>query len=202
MRYLCVSDRVGCGSPMPLSRLVLPRLLSPLLPRWEPVTPALPPEPPPRTRREILARYRHLRQISKEQHQAVLDVISPSIVLNWAKRLGLAQGRTLLLESELELLLAEDLAIYLSGPGRSHPLDRYARAARLAPGSDRAILLEAMRQARFSLWRVERWHETTGLILRDLLRGGEAGCSTRHWRRPHHRGWSSPRVSCSPKPLP
>jgi hypothetical protein len=64
------------------------------------------------TRREILARYRHLRQISKEQHQAVLDVIGLNVVLTWAKRLGLAQGRTLLLESELELLLAEDLAIY------------------------------------------------------------------------------------------
>jgi hypothetical protein len=25
------------------------------------------------TRREILTRYRHLRQISKEQHEAVLD---------------------------------------------------------------------------------------------------------------------------------
>ena len=126
------------------------------------------------TRREILARYRHLRQISKEQHQAVLDVIGLNVVLTWAKRLGLAQGRTRLLESELELLLAEDLAIYLSRPGRSHPLDRYARAARLAPGSDQAILLEAMRQAQFSLWRLERRHETTGLILRDLLRGGEA----------------------------
>ena len=39
-----------------------------------------------------------------------------------------------------------------------------------APGSDEAIVLAAMRQARFSLWRVERDHETTGLILRDLLR--------------------------------
>ena len=159
---------------MPLSRLVPPRLLAHLLPQRRPVTPASQPEPPPRTRREILARYRQLRQISKEQHQAVLDVVGLNIVLNWAKRLGLAQGRTLLLESELELVLAEDLAIYLSRPGRSHPLDRYARAARLAPGSDQAILLEAMRQAQFSLWRVERWHETTGLILRDLLRGGEA----------------------------
>jgi hypothetical protein len=158
---------------MPLSRLVLPRPLSPLLPWREPVTPASP-SAPPVARREILARYRHLRQISKEQHQAVLDVIAPNVMLNWAKRLGLARGRTLLLESELELLLAEDLAIYLSRPGRSHPLDRHARAARLAPGSDQAILLEAMRQAQFSLWRVERWHETTGLILRDLLRGGEA----------------------------
>jgi hypothetical protein len=67
----------------------------------------------------------------------------------------------------------QDLAIYLAKPGRSHPLDRYARAARLPPGSDEAIVLEAMRQARFSLWRIERRHETVGLVLRDLLRGEE-----------------------------
>ena len=123
------------------------------------------------TRTEILTRYRRLRRIGKELHQAVLDVIAPNVVLDWAKRLGLARGRTVLLESEQEMTLAEDLAIYLARPGRSHPLDRYARAARLPPGSDEAIVLEAMRQARFSLWRVERRHETMGLVLRDLLRG-------------------------------
>ena len=32
-------------------------------------------------------------------------------------------------------------------------------------------MLEAMHQARFSLWRIERRHEITGLVLRDLLRG-------------------------------
>ena len=123
------------------------------------------------TRTEILTRYRRLRQISKELHQAVLDVVAPKVVLDWAKRLGLARARTVLLESEQEMILAEDLAIYLTRPGRPHPLNRYARAARLPPGSDEAIVLEAMRRARFSLWRVERRHETVGLVLRDLLRG-------------------------------
>jgi hypothetical protein len=123
------------------------------------------------TRTEILTRYRRLRQISKELHQAVLDVIAPNVVLGWAKRLGLARGRTVLLESEQDMTLAEDLAIYQARPGRSHPLDRYARAARLAPGSDETIVLEAMRQAHFSLWRVERRHGIMGLVLRDLLRG-------------------------------
>ena len=122
------------------------------------------------TRSEILTRYRRLRQISKELHQAVLDVVAPKVVLDWAKRLGLARARTVLLESEQEMILAEDLAIYLTRPGRPHPLNRYARAARLPPGSDEAIVLEAMRQAQFSLWRIERRHETMGLVLRDLLR--------------------------------
>ena len=61
--------------------------------------PASPPGPPPMPRREILARYRRLRQISKEQHEAVLDIIAPNVVLDWARRLDLTQGRAMVLET-------------------------------------------------------------------------------------------------------
>jgi hypothetical protein len=47
------------------------------------------------------------------------------------------------------MTLAEDLATYLPRLGRSHPLDRYARATQFAPGSDEALMLGAMRHARF-----------------------------------------------------
>jgi hypothetical protein len=125
------------------------------------------------SRTEILARYRRLRQISKEQHEAVLDIIAPDVLLDWAKRLDLTEGKAVVLENDNEMTLPEDLAIYLPRLGHAHPLDRYARVARFAPGSDEAIVLAAMRRARFSLWRVERRHPTTGLILRDLLRDEE-----------------------------
>ena len=125
------------------------------------------------TRTEILTRYRRLRQISKEHHHAVLNIIAPDVLLDWAKRLGLTEGKKVLLESEHEMTLAEDLATYLPRPGRSHPVDRYARSTQFAPGSDEALVLDAMRHARFSVWRVERRHETAGLILWDVMRGGE-----------------------------
>jgi hypothetical protein len=124
-------------------------------------------------RSEILARYRRLRQISKKQHEAVLDIIAPDVLLDWARRVGLTEGKAVVLENDNEMTLPEDLAIYLPRLGRSHPLDRYARAARFTPGSDEAIVLAAMRRARFSLWRIERRHPTIGLILRDLPRGEE-----------------------------
>src|SRR5690349_9712166 len=155
------------SSPGPLRRLLAPAVAL-LRARQPPLNPALP-EPPLMTRSEILSRYRRLRQISKEQHEAVLDIIAPDVVLDWARRINLTQGKTVVSDSEYEIALAEDLAIYLPRLGRSHLLDRYARVARFAPGSDAAIVLEAMRHARFSLWRVERHHEPTGLILRDLL---------------------------------
>jgi len=45
--------------------------------------------------------------------------------------------------------------------------------ARFVPGSDEAIVLEVMRHARFSVWRIERWHDIAGVILRDVLRDEE-----------------------------
>ena len=92
------------------------------------------------TRTEVLTRYRRLRQVSKEHHQSVLDIIAPDVVLDWAKRLGLTQGKPVVLGSENEMTLAEDLATYLPRLGRSHPLDRYAaRASQFAPGSPSVV---------------------------------------------------------------
>jgi hypothetical protein len=73
------------------------------------------------TRSEILSRYRRLRQISKEQHEAVLDIIAPDVVLDWAKRIDLTQGKTVVSDSEYEIALAEDLAIYLTQAGPLTP---------------------------------------------------------------------------------
>jgi hypothetical protein len=156
------------SSPGPLRRLLAPAGAL-LRTRQPPLSPALP-GPPLMIRSEILSRYRRLRQISKQQHEAVLDIIAAEVLLDWARRLELTVGKTVVLENDTELTPPEDLAIYLPRLGRSHPLERYARLARFAPGSAEASVLAAMRQARFSLWRIKRRHPTTGLILRDLLR--------------------------------
>ena len=70
------------------------------------------------TRTEVLTRYRRLRQISKEHHQAVLYITSPAVVLDWDKLIGLTQGKSLILESEHELTLVEDIATYLHRLGQ------------------------------------------------------------------------------------
>src|SRR6516162_5394586 len=72
------------------------------------------------------------------------------------------------------MILAFDLALYTAKDGRSRPLDRYARAARLVSGSDEVRMLDAMRAARFSIWRIEQRHATAGLIVTDVLREAEA----------------------------
>ena len=121
-------------------------------------------------RTEVLTRYCHLREISKQHHSAVLDFLSKDTIMSQARRLGLAQGKTLVLDSMDDMNLAFDLAIYTAPQERSRAVDRYARAARLAPESDELLVLEAMRRARFSIIMVVRRHPVAGLIVKDLFR--------------------------------
>ena len=125
------------------------------------------------SRAEVLARYRHLREISKQHHSAALDFLSKDAIISQARRIGLAQGKTLVLDSMDDLNLAFDLAIHTAPKDRSRAIDRYSRAARLAPESDEALVLEAMRRARFSIICLVRRHAVAGLIVRDLFRRDE-----------------------------
>lgn len=120
------------------------------------------------TRREILRRYRHLRAIVTHHHSAALKFLTPAAIIERARRLGLAAGQALIADNEKEMTLLFDLVIYAAKEGRSRAIDRYAKAAQLPAGSDEALMLEAMRHAHFSLWRVERRHDITGLVLTDL----------------------------------
>src|SRR6185503_12652987 len=128
---------------------------------------------PASSRREVLARYRDLREVNKRHHAKVLDFLSQAAILQQARRLGLANGKTLILESMDELTLAFDLAIYTAPPGRSRAVDRYARSAQFAPGSEEALVLEAMCNARFAVMEVQLRHAAAGLIVTDLFRSVE-----------------------------
>ena len=128
-----------------------------------------------RDREEILTRYRGLREISTRLHSEALRFIPRSTLLEQARRLGLTAGKMLVADSMDELTLAFDLCLYTAAPdtaapGRSRGIDRYARSAGVAPGSDEDLMLKAMGQAIFSVFRVECPHETAGLLVRDLMR--------------------------------
>ena len=121
-------------------------------------------------REDILKRYRDMRAISQSHHHKALSLVSRDTILVQAKRLGLAQGNALVVDSDEEMTLVFDLVLYTARPGRSRPLDRLARSARLQPDSDEATLLEALRNTRFSIWAVARRHETVGLVITDTVR--------------------------------
>lgn len=125
------------------------------------------------SRAEILARYRRVRQISKRHHSAVLKFIASDVILPQARRLGLAQGKTLILDNMDDLNLVFDLLIHTAPVGRSRAIDRYSSSAQLAHETDEALVLEAMRHARFSIITCTQRHPVAGLVVQDLFRGIE-----------------------------
>lgn len=125
------------------------------------------------SRDDVLARYRQFRKASAGHSSAILASLTQSMVLQQARRLGLARGKTFILESMDELVLPFDLVIYTSPPGRSRAIDRYARSAQPAPGSEDAIVLDAMREARFAILKVLDRHPAAGLIVADVFRDTE-----------------------------
>jgi hypothetical protein len=124
-------------------------------------------------RDDILHRYRLLRAIGTHHHTAALNYVARPTLLERAKHLGLAVANTLVFDSDEEMTLIFDLAIHTAKPGRSRAIDRYARAVSLSTGSDEANTLAAMRQAQFSIWRVERRHDLAGIEVTDVLRDRE-----------------------------
>ena len=151
------------------------------------------------SRDEVLARYRHLRAISTRHHTEAVSFFSRPALLEQARHLGLAAGGMLAAESFDELTLAFDPAIHAARPGHTRAVDRYAGAARPRPGSDEALVLEAMRRARFSLRRVERRQGVAGLVVRDLLREDEVWLVDEALERSAPEGMVAAMRLCTPE---
>jgi hypothetical protein len=127
----------------------------------------------PLTRADILARYLHLREISKSLHEGVLKLVSGDALLNHARRLGLAQGKTLLLDDMDEMYYVYDLAVYTAPPDRSRAIERYAKSAKFGAQSDERLMLDAMLRSEFAILLIEQRHDAVGLIATDILRNSK-----------------------------
>jgi hypothetical protein len=128
---------------------------------------------PAPARADILSRYRHLRAISKHHSDSILGFVSSSAMLQQARRLGISDGRRLMLNSMSEFDVLADLLVYAAPAGRSRAIDRYARNQRPPAGSDGALMLDAMRAARFAVLIAGRRHSAAGIMFTDLFRNDE-----------------------------
>lgn len=121
-------------------------------------------------REQILQRYRQLRAVGVHLHHGAMRYVGRRAILEHAQRLGLAFGETLVMDDDEEMAMVFDLALYTAKDGRSRAIDRYAKAISVGADTNDALMLDAMRRARFSLWRIERRHDATGFIVMDVLR--------------------------------
>ena len=120
----------------------------------------------------ILACYQRYRQACTALQTAAVKCVSIPNLIATAKHLGMSDGKRIIAESEDDLVLVYDLAVHTAPKGRSRAIDRYARARSKTAG-DEAAVLQALCDTRFSLFQIRGRHPVAGLILEDLLRGGE-----------------------------
>ena len=174
------------SSPVPLRRWLAP-VAALLRRRQSAVDPASPPGPPPMPRSEILARYRRLRQISKRQHEAVLDIIAPDVLFDWARRLDMTEGKAVVLENDNEMTLPEDLASRVAGlrcrsPAPSEPDVTIARHPAQASAARYAVRVWCAwwhhrgTSYRLSGWSVPDQRPTSSGSGRPAHHAVDAGC--------------------------
>ncbi len=124
-------------------------------------------------RDSIVARYRHLREIVKLHKAAALDHLPEQAVLDQARFLRIAAGKTILADTREEMTLVLDLALHAPRHARSRAFERYRKIAKLPAGSDEARVLDALCAARFVIGAVVGRHDVAGLIVTDVLRDTE-----------------------------
>lgn len=119
---------------------------------------------------DIVQRYRQLRGIAGEIQTAALALVPDEALVEFGRRIGGVRKREFALDHD-EMMLVEDLAIHTARTGRSRAIDRYARAAKFPADSDQARTLEALCNARFTMFEINETDMPAGVMIRDLSGG-------------------------------
>ena len=121
----------------------------------------------------LFERYRLYRRLSLDIQSAALNNLPRQALLDQAKRIGLSDGKELLLNNPVELALVFDLAVYTAKEGRTRAIDRCARSRAKNATAEEALVLAGLCAARFSLCRMKAKIEPVGALLEDVMRSDE-----------------------------
>ena len=119
----------------------------------------------------LLERYRHLRAMSRELHNGLLDSVPRDVFAECSEKLGFLIDDTLVFESEDESAVLMDYCLYDGWSGDHNAITRFLAQQPYPSDSDEMLLLKAMSRARYSLYQVESVVEGLGVNVLDLLRG-------------------------------
>src|SRR5437764_3440116 len=118
----------------------------------------------------ILARYKHLRQAGLELNNRLVKTLPRSVLDEGGKKLGILKKNVLVLDTEDEIAVLMDYCIYDIRRQGINAVERYLAESPPPADSDEMVILQAMRQARYSLFMVEATAPGVGVHVRDLLR--------------------------------
>ena len=119
-----------------------------------------------------LDHHRRLRAILKNHQNAAVKLAGGPAMRRAAKDFGLLRGKTLEIETDGELTILFDHAIYDRRHRGTTAVQRYLAGLAPTDDPDERLVREAMARHRYSMFEIEDVHPGTGLLLRDLVRGG------------------------------
>ncbi|MCH8841859.1 MAG: hypothetical protein IID61_02675 [SAR324 cluster bacterium] len=121
-------------------------------------------------RQAVLGKDRRFRKISNHHSSEALERHGKRRLFEWGRRLELVAGKKLFVaQSEEEMHLVFDLAVFSRRLVESPAIERYRRTAGLQENSEEQAVLDAMCDARFAFLVVMERHPDAGLIARDIL---------------------------------
>ena len=151
--------------PEPLIVTPRPSLLSP------PTLSIQRAKPPWEEHRPNLAKYLEVRQATADIQNRVLATLSKDEFNEAGARLGFLHDDVLVFESEHEMSVMADFAIYDLRPNGRSPVERYLEDRRSALADEERELLEAMVAHRYGILMVEGTEPGVGVAATDLLGG-------------------------------
>jgi SEC-C motif len=118
----------------------------------------------------LLPRYKHLRRLGLGLKNRLTKTLTRDVLDEGGKKLGILKRGVLVLDTEDEIAVLMDYCLHDVRRRGVNAVERYLASPPVAPESDELILLQALRQARYSLFVVESAAPGVGVHVRDLLR--------------------------------
>jgi hypothetical protein len=118
----------------------------------------------------LLARYKHLRQVAMGLNSRLMKKVTKSALEEGGKKLGIFRDNIFMFESEDQTAVLMDYCIHDVRQEGHNAIDRFLEESPPPAGSDELVVLQAYREARYSVYAVEGTEPGVGVQLRDLLR--------------------------------
>jgi hypothetical protein len=119
-----------------------------------------------------LDRHQRFRAILRRHQNAAAATIPVPLMPKCGRDFGLLKGKQLQLETDAELIILMDHALYDRRDRGKTTVQRYLEKLPQTDDSDEALVRAAMAAHRYSLYEVATVHPGVGLVHRDLVRGG------------------------------
>lgn len=119
---------------------------------------------------ELLNRYKRLREVGRNLNNHLVTLVPRAALLECGKKLGLVQGKALVLDDEEELSILFDYCLHNYRRGGKNIIERYLETSPTLATADEMILLKGKLSSYYSLFSIEEVHQGRGATLRDILR--------------------------------